>query len=174
MYSKNSKASITILIGMIISLLPLYLLPAIYGVKLNGILPSLAIVGICSFLLTAAKLFIKNSTLNAVLNCIIIGFGFLISMATVNLPFGMIYRAKMMYTFIIPISLLLIICSGIILAYTSKRNKYGTVMLNQLNFIKKIHLQQKNLNLTNKLLKKFLKNMRLFAVLTKSLQFLKI
>lgn len=44
----------------------------------------------------------------------------------------MIFKSRITYTFLIPIALFLIICTGIILGYTTKRNKYGTIMLNQL------------------------------------------
>lgn len=136
MYSKYGNAQLTILVGMIISLIPIYLIPSVYGLGISGILPSLIAVALSSILFFITKLFIKSRTIKSVLNCIITGLSFFISVFFINIPYEMIFKSRITYTFLIPIALFLIICTGIILGYTTKRNKYGTIMLNQLQIFR--------------------------------------
>lgn len=147
MFSKYVNGQITILVGLIISLVPIYLIPAVFGLGANGILPSLLVVLLSSLLYFVTKQFIKSRTIQAVLNCIITGVSFFIAIFFVNIPYDMIFRARLTYPILIPIALLLVICTGIILGYTTERNKLGTIMLNQLHDFKKNLVQAEELDL---------------------------
>ena len=59
----------------------------------------------------------------------------------------MIFRARITYPILIPIALLLVICTGIILGYTTERNKLGTIMLNQLRDFRKNLVEAEELDL---------------------------
>mgnify|MGYP003291904690 CR=1 FL=1 len=136
MYLENYNSQIFNYISIVLSLISIYLIPSIFGLKIYGIIPALIAVAIISIILLPVKFFIKNKWIQAILNILIIGIGYLITINVVNIPYGMIYRANPLYHFIIPIALLATILPGIIFAYSSKRNIFGTTMLNQLNIFK--------------------------------------